>query len=153
MTDCNKREGLWQLSRREGDGGSVRAFDNVAGRHSLIAKLLVRFHYLAQHRDSYICKHVSGSWSLTLSGAAARRHHPTRLYLFDSGGCGSSVIYNRRPITLLHLHMARKNPNRPVFFAAVSAPPQHHLSPVDFAAISEETLWRWRELCAFISVP
>lgn len=88
-----------------------------------------------------------------LKSDSLRRHHPTRLYLFDSGGCGSSVIYNRRPITLLHLHMARKNPNRPLFFAAVSAPPQHHLSPVDFAAISEETLWRWRELCAFISVP
>lgn len=38
-------------------------------------------------------------------------------------------------------------------FAAVSTPPQHHLSSVYFAVISEETLWRLCELCAFISVP
>lgn len=106
MTDCNKREGLWQLSQRL----SVRAFDNVAGLHLLIAKLLVHFHYLTDHQSSFMCNHIffyvsTPKISLSCAGQTVYLNG----FLFSG-----SVIYNRRPITLSHLHMVRMNPNRSI---------------------------------------
>lgn len=109
MTDCNKREGLWQLSQRQ----SVRAFDNVAGLHLLIAKLLIHFLYLIDHQNSFMCDHIFFYVSTPKIPLSYIRHI---VYLngFYLAVKLSSVIYNRRPITLSHLHMVRMNPNRSI---------------------------------------
>lgn len=108
MTDCNKREGLWQLSQRQ----SVRAFDNVAGLHLLIAKLLVHFLYLTNHQNSFMCNHIFyvSMPKIPLS-CVSQIVYLNGFYLAVKW---SSVIYNRRPITLSHLHMVRMNPNRSI---------------------------------------
>lgn len=109
MTDCNKREGLWQLSQRQ----SVRAFDNVAGLHLLIAKLLVHFHNLTDHRIP-LCA-ITSSFSFFFYQCVSTPKPPppppstspasVRLcvclkWIFYLAVKSSSVIYNSRPITL-----------------------------------------------------
>lgn len=118
VTDCNKREGLWQLSQSL----SVRAFDNVAGLHLLIAKLLVHFHFLTKHQRFLV-------W-ITFFSFFTCFHYKLPPYCIRLNGFYlavklSSVIYNRRPITLSHLHMLTTKPNGCVSqpFTSSPAPP------------------------------
>lgn len=108
MTDCNKRKGLWQLSQRQ----SARAYDNVAGLHRLIAKLLIHFSYLVHHQNSkYACTSFIFTSRFHL-GNRTLLHEPD--CVFKRIRFGSWAVYNRGPITLPHLHMVRMNPNRSV---------------------------------------
>lgn len=106
VTDCDKRVGLWQLSHRE----RMRAFDNVASLHLLIAKLLLHFHHFPDHyyifmRESIFFFFLHSQKSLT--------------HLQDNPWCKTRHVINQlkectdntRPITLLHLHMVRNNLN------------------------------------------
>lgn len=144
MTDCNKREELWQLSQRQ----SVRAFDNVAGLHLLIAKLLVHRRYLTDHQNSFMCNHIFffniSTPEIPLC-CASQIVYLNGFYLTVKSG---SAIYNRRPITLPHLHMVRVNPN-----GSISQPCQLLPSTTCHQDILQQYQRRLCELCAFISVP
>lgn len=147
MTDCNKREGLWQLSQRQ----SVRAFDNVAALHVLIAKLLIYSHNLSDHHDSFMCSHVTFYVSTTTTRLRLHPSHCVFKWIFYLVVQLSSARYNRRPITLSHLHAVRMNPN-----CSISQP--RRLLPGttchrDILQQYQRKHFGDSELCAFISVP
>lgn len=111
MTDCNKRAGLWQLSQRR----SMRAFDNVAGLHLLIAKLLVHFHSPTDHQNSVMCNHII--FFCCVSTSEIPLSYVSQIVYLNGFYLAvklNAAIYNRRPITLSHLHMVRMNPNRSI---------------------------------------
>lgn len=87
----------------------MRAFDNVAGLHLLIAKLLVHsYDYLTDHPDSYLL--YVQAHSVMFPGSCTSQI--VSLKGFYLAVKRASLIYNRRPITRSHLHMVRMNPNR-----------------------------------------
>lgn len=111
VTDCNKREGLWQLSQRQ----SVRAFHDVAALHLLIAKLLIHFRYLINQHYSFTCNHIFFHFiSFPSRFHSKNRAVPRQAVCLNGSYLAvklSSVVYNRGAATLSHLHMVRMNPN------------------------------------------